>query len=153
MKVDEDAYFVDTNVLVYAAVRADPRYEASRVLLETSRRGTLHISPQILTEFYSTITNAKRVAVPYTPQKAVEFLEALLDLEHVVLVPIPREVPNLMFALLKQRDLTGPRVFDAQIAAIMLAHGVKNLFTDDAADFKQFPGIEILDPSHDATVH
>lgn len=88
MKNDEAKFFVDTNVLVYAALRDDPRNGPSRWLLINAARGVLHISPQILAEFYSTITSPKRVTAPYTPAEAIEFMETLLGYEHVVVLPI-----------------------------------------------------------------
>src|ERR1039457_740053 len=57
MTSDNDSFFVDANVLVYAALKDDPRNKAAKAVLKDSSRGTLHISPQILTEFYSTITS------------------------------------------------------------------------------------------------
>jgi predicted nucleic acid-binding protein len=79
MKSDDDWFFVDANILGYAALKDDPRNKASRALLKDSSRGTLHISPRILTEFYSTITSPKRVTAPHEPLEAVEFMETLLD--------------------------------------------------------------------------
>ena len=55
------SFFVDANVLVYAAVQDDPRHGVAKALLEDSTRGTIYVSAQIVTEFFSTITNAKRL--------------------------------------------------------------------------------------------
>jgi predicted nucleic acid-binding protein len=56
MKNDNDSFFVDANVLVYAAVEGDHRHEVAKALLKNPNLGTLHISPQIVTEFYSTVS-------------------------------------------------------------------------------------------------
>ncbi len=65
---------VDTNVLAYASNADDPKYAASRALLEEARAPlmTLYITPQIICEFYSVITNASRVAAPSSPAAALQ---------------------------------------------------------------------------------
>jgi len=75
--------FADTNVLVYAALTDDARHAACRSLLRTPDSGRLNISPQILAEFYSTITSPKRVTAPFTPSEAIEFIETLPGYEHI----------------------------------------------------------------------
>jgi predicted nucleic acid-binding protein len=53
---------IDTNVLVYALDADAPQHLAARTLLETARHGssTLYVTLQILCEFYSIVTNARR---------------------------------------------------------------------------------------------
>jgi len=147
MKSDSDSFFVDANVLVYAALKDDSRHEAAKALLKDSSRGTLYLSSQILTEFYSTITSSKRVTVPYAPMDAVEFMETLLGYEHIRVLQISMEVSVRMIALLKSNALKGPLVFDLQIVATMLAHGVTRLFTYNVHDFNRFAGLEVVEPN------
>ncbi len=61
------------------------------------------------------------VTVPYSPP-AIEFIETLLSYEH------------------------GPQVFDLQIAATMLTHGLTKLFTYNGADFKGVAEIRTSEP-------
>jgi predicted nucleic acid-binding protein len=151
MKSDSSASFVDANVLVYAALKDDPRNEAAKNLLANTAQGVLHISPQILAEFYSTITSSKRVSMPYKPSQAVEFMETLLGYEHVVVLPISQETSLRWISLLKTTEVKGPLVFDFLIVATMLIHGVTKLFTYNAGDFKGFTDIEVLEPPLDKT--
>jgi predicted nucleic acid-binding protein len=57
---------VDANVLVYALDADAPQHAAARALLETARDAsiTLFVTSQILCEFYSIVTNARRVPKP-----------------------------------------------------------------------------------------
>ena len=142
----EGSYFVDANVLVYAALTDDPRHEVSKALLKDDSRGLLHLSPQILTEFYSIVTSPKRVTAPYTPVEAVDFIETLLGYEHVVVLPISPDVPSRWMVLLKSVEVRGPHIFDLQIAATMLVNGVSTLFTYNGTDFKGLADIQILEP-------
>jgi predicted nucleic acid-binding protein len=54
---------VDANVLVYAMDADAPQHAASRALLDAARESstTLYATSQILCEFYSIVTNARRV--------------------------------------------------------------------------------------------
>lgn len=56
----------DTNVLIYALDADAPHHTAARALLEAARDGstTLYVTPQILSEFYAVVTNARRGAKP-----------------------------------------------------------------------------------------
>ena len=57
---------VDTNVLIYALDTAAPHHAAARALLDTARTdaATLFVTSQILCEFYSVLTNPRRIARP-----------------------------------------------------------------------------------------
>jgi len=150
--------FVDANVLVYAALRDDPRYAVCKTLLQGGGGGLLSLSPQILAEFYSTVTSPKRVSAPYSPLEAVEFIETLLAYEHVVVVSIPSDVPGRWMSLLKIKDVRGPQVFDLQIAATMLAHGIKELLTFNGMDFRNITEIHAVERNRhrripDSAVH
>ena len=142
---DNDRHFVDSNILVYAALADDPRHSVSRALLGDSSRGELAVSLQILSEFYSIITNARRVSEPYTPADAIVFIETLISYGHVIVLPASVEVADIWLALVKSKGLKGPRVFDLQIVATMIAHRVRVLFTYNGSDFA-FPELEVLEP-------
>ena len=147
MKSDSDSFFVDANVLVYAALKDDSRHDVAKALLKDSSRGALYISPQILTEFYSTITSSKRVTVPYAPMDAVMFIETLLRMRaHSCSTDLP-EVSDRLLALLKTYGVKGPLVFDLQIVATMLVHGVTKIFTYNVRDFDRFADLEVVEPS------
>jgi uncharacterized protein len=57
---------VDTNVLVYALDADAPQHAAARALLDAARDegATLFVTSQILYEFYSILTNPRRVPKP-----------------------------------------------------------------------------------------
>ncbi len=64
-----DPGILDANVLVYAMDADAPQHAASRALLDAGRSQSarLYVTLQILCEFYSIVTNARRVrsrAVP-----------------------------------------------------------------------------------------
>lgn len=75
--------FVDTNVLVYAFDDADPQKKATaQRILETGRHGTLVLSPQVLQEFYVTVT--RKLARPMREEDAADVVRKLARLPMVV---------------------------------------------------------------------
>ena len=141
-----EPHFVDTNVLVYAALEDDLRHAACRKLLGNPSGPLLHISQQILAEFYSIITSPKRVMVPFDSAQAIEFIETLLGYEHILLLPISVDVSARWLRLLKRSETLGPRVFDLQIAATLISHGISKLVTYNGKDFESIAEIEIVEP-------
>jgi len=107
---------VDTNVLVYAVNADAPQHAAARALIDTARDGAsaLYVSSQILCEFYSTVTNPKRVAHPRTPAEALDALSDLVSFLHVL--PIPAQTVAAWMQLLRERPVIGGDVFDLKIA-------------------------------------
>jgi predicted nucleic acid-binding protein len=94
----------------------------------------------------SFFVDARRVTAPYSPREAVRFIEILLAPIHIFVIPISRDIPGRLFTMIKASPVRGPHVFDLQIIATMLAHGVTKLFTYNGADFKQFKGLELFEP-------
>src|SRR5580692_10340752 len=80
---------VDANVLVYAFDTNAPQHLASRTLLDAGRTGTttLYVTSQILCEFYSIVTNPRRVAKPRNAADAIAAIGGLLSFLHVLPIP------------------------------------------------------------------
>jgi predicted nucleic acid-binding protein len=137
---------VDTNVLIYALDTAAPQHAAARILLEAARAETttLYVTSQILCEFYSVMTNPRRVARPRTAAEALNVLSELLAFLHVL--PIPTGTIDKVLDLLRRRPVTGIDVFDLQIVATMQANGVQRIYTFNTADFSVFPELSVATP-------
>jgi predicted nucleic acid-binding protein len=82
---------VDANVLAYAANADAPYHSASRALLDAARDPsvTLYVTSQILCEFYSVITNPRRVAAPCSAAEALRITSTLLTLPGIHVLPSP----------------------------------------------------------------
>jgi predicted nucleic acid-binding protein len=81
---------VDTNVLVYALDADAPQHAAARALVEAARAdapATLFVTAQILCEFYSIVTNPRRVPKLRTAAEAMAAISSLLAFLHVLPVP------------------------------------------------------------------
>jgi predicted nucleic acid-binding protein len=140
---EDDLSLVDTNILVYSASPAATQYRSSRALLESGAPG-LCVAPQVLAEFYSVVTNPRRVTVPFTPAEACAFiLEAVRVL---TILPVPPRIVERWARLAQQYGVTGSDIFDLQLLATMLENGVQRIYTFNRVDFERFPGVLVLTP-------
>ncbi len=139
---------LDANILAYAVNAEAPQHMASRALLEAARDPsiTLYVTSQILCEFYSIITNPRRVAVAASPTEALRIISAMLALPGLQVLPIPARAVAGWMELLQRRPVTGGDVFDLQIVATMLANGVQRIYTFNTDDFDVFPELAVVTP-------
>ena len=137
---------IDANVLVYAMDADAPQHAASRALLEAARNGstTLYVTLQILCEFYSIVTNARRVPKPRSPADALAAISRLLAFLHVL--PTPAGAVETWLDLLRRHPVTGGDVFDLQLVATMLANSVERIYTFNTDDFEVFTELAVLTP-------
>ena len=138
---------VDTNILVYALDADAPQHGSARALLEAARSDAstvLFVTSQILCEFYSIVTNPRRVSKPRTSIEAVNAISSLLGFLHVL--PVPASAVDGLLDLLRRNPVTGGEVFDLQIVAAMQANGIQRIYTSNVADFAVFSELSIVIP-------
>jgi predicted nucleic acid-binding protein len=137
---------VDANVLVYSLNTWAPQHGASRALLDSARNGTvaLYVSSQILCEFYSIVTNPRRVLHPLSPQDALTAVSELIGFLRILPISVPAVESRL--DLLRRNPVKGADIFDVQIVATMKANGVLIIYTFNSSDFQVFPELNVLEP-------
>jgi len=138
---------LDTNLLVYAH-RAENRFHAAaarllRGLAENERAWA--IPWPCLHEFYGIVTHPRIHAVPTPVEIALGQIEAWLESPSLhLLAENERHWPRLR-DLIAKAGLQGPMVHDARIAALCLAHGIRELWSADR-DFSRFPALRVRNP-------
>jgi hypothetical protein len=139
---------LDANILVYAMDTGAAQHRASLGLLEAASDSAtvLYVSSQVLCEFYSIVTNPRRIAAPYSPSEALEAISALLALPGIHVLPTPVQAVSGWMALLQRHPVTGADVFDLQLVATMQAHNVQRIYTFNTADFEVFPELTVIAP-------
>jgi uncharacterized protein len=137
---------IDANVLVYAMDADAPQHAASRALLSAARDSstTLYVTSQILCEFYSIVTNPRRVPKPRSADEVLRAISGLLAFLHVL--PIPARTVEGWLDLLRRHPVTGGAVFDLQIVATMQANGIQRIYTFNVDDFDVFPELAVVIP-------
>ena len=102
------------------------------------------MTSQILCEFYSVVTNARRVPKPRSPTDALHAISGLLSFLQVL--PIPARAVEGWLDLLRRHPVTGGDVFDLQIVATMQANGIQRIYTFNHDGFEVFPELAVVIP-------
>ena len=136
-----DRVFVDTNVLVYAYDRSEPRkqQQALQVLDRLATIGIGTISTQVLAEFFVAIT--RKIAAPLSVDEAYErvknYLQSwiVLNLTGMVVLEAVRGVRDHQFSL-----------WDGQIWAAARLNQIAVAFSEDFTDGAVVEGVRFVDP-------
>jgi toxin-antitoxin system PIN domain toxin len=137
---------IDTNLLVYAHRARTTQHRRARTALEAASahpRGW-GIPASVLPEFWAVVTHPAAEGRPSTPDEAAAFVRALIDAGAVVWLPGPGFGERLLQAA-SDLGVSGPRIFDLQIALSAFEGGATDLWTHDAA-FVTVPGLRVSDP-------
>ncbi len=142
-------YLVDTNVLLRYADRADPQHlTARRVVAGLREEHTLCTTSQNLVELWNVMTRPlDRNGFGKTPVEAEPLLEITEQL--FPRVADPPDLYERWRKLVVRFGVSGVRVHDARLVAVMLAHDVSWILTFNAKDFKRYAelGIRARDPA------
>jgi predicted nucleic acid-binding protein len=130
--------FLDTNVLIYAAIPAFPWHgDAVKRLDELDAAGApLWISRQTLREYLSALSRPST----YTP--AIPMGTLLADITALLArFPVVEDGPAVTTALMTILAVVpcgGKQVYDANIVATMVTGGIRRLLTHNVGDFHRF---------------
>ncbi len=139
---------IDTNVFVYALYPAYPQYQAALRLREQAQdpEEDFYVTSQILAEFYSTVTNPRRIDPPLSIARALQEVENIQALAGLIILPLPIEVVSRWIQLARQHQVSRSDIFDTQLVATMLENDVRRIYTFNVDDFAVYPDIEVLAP-------
>ena len=139
---------IDTNVFVYALYPASPHYRAAFDLRELAQspEADCYATVQILAEFYSTVTNPRRIAPSLRIERALQEVENIQGLAGLVVLPTSVEAVSRWRALARQYQISRSDIFDTQIVATMLENEIRRIYTFNVNDFRRYPDIEVLVP-------
>jgi uncharacterized protein len=138
---------LDTNILVYARRGETPRHGQAYRLLEELAQGSRPwaLAWPCIYEFLRVVTHVKVFHPPTVLETALEDLDSLLHSPSLTLLGEgPSHLTAMRQALVTARA-AGNLVHDAHIAALLIEHGVREIWTADR-DFSRFPGLRVLDP-------
>ena len=132
--------FLDTNVLLYAALGSEDapeKWAAARNLVETRDYST---SAQVLAEFYTNATNAKKWKVPLQAEDAAKWVAVIsakpcVDLDSAVVM---RGIE------LSLRYKTS--YWDGAILSAAEKMNVRTVFTEDLNDGQTYGSVTVVNP-------
>ena len=134
--------FVDTNILLAATdVSRDKHAEATRFL--SFSKAQLLLSGQVLREYLVVAT--RPVEVNGLGMRPTDALGNAAQLQaRCRLLEETSDVLKILCQLVSTLNLKGKRIHDANIAAVMITHGVHRLATLNPKDFGAFEGFTLV---------
>lgn len=138
---------VDTNILVHAHRRDSPFHQPARAAIRTLAEGTRRwaLPWPCIHEFHAKVTHPRIFDPPSTIAQALEQVDAWLESPSVTFLGEGPDHWARIRALVQAGQIVGPKIHDARIAAICLAHGVSTLWSADR-DFSRFPTLATRNP-------
>ena len=141
------SYSVDVNVLLYASDQDNPRYDKALQFLQNRAS-----DPELFCICWSTLMAYIRISThpsifsnPLSPAEALENIENLLKLPRVRVLSEDDEFLAIYRQVSSNFPVRGNLVPDAHLAALLMQHGVRRIYTADA-DFKKFEFLEVSNP-------
>lgn len=138
---------VDTNVLVYAHNQDSPFFARSKSLIEELLNADgFCVTSLILFEFFSIITDGRKIKSPLPPEIALEILEDIIDSDKID-IQMTMDDPGFFVWLKDYIHITKRyQIYDASIAFSMHQKKVTVLYTNNVKDFKDFEHISAVSP-------
>lgn len=138
---------VDTNILVYAHRQESPHYQpaARRVRELAEGRARWAIPWPCIHEFISVVTRPRLYDPPTGLAHAIDQVNIWFELPELELLGEFGDHWTWFAALALAARSASFRVYDARIAAICLANGVRELWSADR-DFGRFPDLRVVNP-------
>ncbi len=131
-------YFVDTNILIYAAMgKLDAPSKASRAN-ELIGSEQFAISGQVLAEFYRNVT--RKGALPLSPVQALEWIERLTE---QVCIPVDATLVRNGILLSERYRID---YWDAAIVAAAETAGVETLYSEDLNHGQVYGSVIVVNP-------
>ena len=137
---------VDTNILIYAHVRAYTQHQFAKTWLDQQFNGTAQVGLPwaSLLGFLRIVTNPRVFERPAPIAEAWRQVRAWLACE-TAWIPHPTvRHADLLGDFLAQPGMQGNLVPDAHLAVLAIEHGLTLCSTD--GDFARFPGLRWLNP-------
>lgn len=136
-------YFIDTNILLYAASKSAADQSKRPVARALLTRPDIGFSAQVLQEFYSVAVTKQRLQM--THEEAVAVLQSLVTFP---VWPISRE---LVLSAIEARQRFGISYWDAAILTAARQLGCQTVFSEDLNPGQVYDGVTVVNPFITAT--
>jgi hypothetical protein len=141
-------FVVDTNLLIYAVNQRSPHQARARSALEECRGGSeaWFLTWSIIYEFLRATTHARTLDHPLTFVESWRVIDTLrASPSFGILVETERHAEVVRDLTLEYPRVSGNRLHDLHIAALMREHGVLEIRTADLG-FHQFKFLRVVNP-------
>jgi predicted nucleic acid-binding protein len=131
-----DPVFVDKNTLIYAGLTQSQFHSIAKLQDLAAACHPLWISRQILREYLAAMSRPGTLTIPIPMTTLVSDVRSFE--KRFLLAEDGPSITSHRLNLLVGIPCAGSQVYDANIVAIMLAHGIPRLLTHNVADFSRF---------------
>ena len=104
------------------------------------------VPSQVLYEFFSVVTSAKRVEHPLSPRDASELCIDLWECNEIEKINPSGIEPIEVFKLAKELKLSKAEIFDCTLAVTAKENEVESICTENDADFKRYKFVKASNP-------
>jgi len=142
-------YALDANILVYAYNLDSPLNQKAYVFLkEEVLSGNLKacLPYQSLYEFYSIVTNPRRVERPLEPDKAREIIETYMKARNIPKIYSLKSNLRNVLDLLTKYSISRQEIFDVVFVATLLDNSIDGVITRNKRHFSRFEFLTVLSP-------
>lgn len=130
--------FLDTNILVYAAVGTGKEERKRRRALELIQSENFGTSAQVLQEFYVTVV--KKAARPLSALVASEWIEQWAEF------PCQAVDRQLVQVAIEMSQRYAVSYWDAAILAAASALGARTVYSEDLSDGQMYGRVRVVNP-------
>ena len=140
-------YYIDTNILIYVNDNDSPFHQsASELFNDILNQGKAIINEIVLAEFFSIISDSRKMQFPWSPSQASSYIEILMDAVQELHF-LNMEIITEAFRSAEIYDIKRYNIFDHLIAHSMKFYGTSKIVTLNKNDFKKYDFItEIISP-------
>ncbi len=133
---------VDTHILVYAHREEMPLHKKAlsrlRQMSESAETWALPIF--CITEFLRVVTHPKLFDPPTTIRIGISAIDGLIATPNLSILRPGKSFWRILMEIAQETNIQGNLIYDAQIAAVCMEHGVNIILTEDR-HFSRFDSI------------
>jgi predicted nucleic acid-binding protein len=141
-------YYIDTNILIYVNDTESPYHQsASEIFYNLLEQNKIILHEIVLTEFFSVITDSRRMESPWSTSQARDYIKDLLESVHELHF-LHNEIISAACKYIKKYDIKRYDIYDHLIAYSMKFYKIDKIVTLNKTDFERYDFIEeIISPS------
>lgn len=139
---------IDTNIFLHAVNTGSPDHEKASLFLQKHFRDQAPLATTwpILYEFLRVATHHRVFTKPLKAKQALDFVEELSELDHVLLLGATERHSQVLATVVKDAGQPSGNLFhDIHTATLMREHGISEIATADA-DFLRFRFLKVVNP-------
>ena len=138
---------IDTDFLVRLTILEHPQHEVTCELRDRhlDRGDRFALMPQVVSEFVHVVSDPRRFEKPVAMNEALRLSRNWWNAQEVEKIFPTQSSLELFLDWMTEYQLGRKRVLDTQLAATCVAAGVTHLITGNAADYRIFPELELIE--------